>query len=331
MHHQKGLSLVELIIAIALSLFLMAGVIQLFLGSKITFTTQQSMSRVQETGRLAIDFIAQDVRMAGFTGFRGRGVTITNTVTPINAFNNYQEGISVLSAAPTGISALAGTDILIIRGVLSGVSATVSGDVASGLITVPAVNVKAGACSGGSDQVSGMCIEDDLVIADYLKARVFKPSSLTVSGANLRIGYTGGWGGDIINPNEFFTHGAQVSPMRTAIYFIGTGVSGQPGLFQNIDGNSLELLEGVRNMSISYSRASAPNTYVAAAGAIGALWNNDSNPLVSIRIELLVQSPNDNALESPQSYTFAGATVTAGDRRMYQVFTTTIALRNQLP
>lgn len=63
-----GFSLVELMIGISLGLLLMTGVVQLFVTSKSGFTADQAVSRVQETGRLAIEFMSKDIRMAGFSG-----------------------------------------------------------------------------------------------------------------------------------------------------------------------------------------------------------------------------------------------------------------------
>lgn len=64
----RGFSLVELMIAVVLGLILVAGVIQVFLGNRQTQVTEQSVARVQESGRLALDFIEQDLRLAGFYG-----------------------------------------------------------------------------------------------------------------------------------------------------------------------------------------------------------------------------------------------------------------------
>lgn len=66
---QRGLSLVELMVALVISLFLTAGVIQLFIGSKQTYRFHDALSRLQENGRLALDTMAADIRMAGF-GYR---------------------------------------------------------------------------------------------------------------------------------------------------------------------------------------------------------------------------------------------------------------------
>lgn len=64
--HQHGLSLVEILVALTISLFLTSGVIQLFIGTKQTYRFSDGLSRLQENGRFAIDRIAFDIRMAGF-------------------------------------------------------------------------------------------------------------------------------------------------------------------------------------------------------------------------------------------------------------------------
>ena len=65
---QYGLTLVELMVAILLSMLLAAGIIQIYLGNKQTYTFQEAMSRNQENGRYAIEILSRDLRMAGFTG-----------------------------------------------------------------------------------------------------------------------------------------------------------------------------------------------------------------------------------------------------------------------
>jgi len=67
-HTQRGLSLVELLIAITLGLFLIWGVTQAFLSSKQTYRLQQGLARIQENGRLAQEFMGYDIRNAGDYG-----------------------------------------------------------------------------------------------------------------------------------------------------------------------------------------------------------------------------------------------------------------------
>lgn len=63
---QQGVTLIELMVAMTIGLFLTAGVISLYLGMSNTFRATQGQSEVSENGRFALEMIAQDVRHAGF-------------------------------------------------------------------------------------------------------------------------------------------------------------------------------------------------------------------------------------------------------------------------
>ena len=65
MLYQKGLSLVELLIAMALGLLLTVGALQMMLSSQTIYRTTDTLSRVQENGRFALNFLAKGIRMAG--------------------------------------------------------------------------------------------------------------------------------------------------------------------------------------------------------------------------------------------------------------------------
>ncbi len=65
-HSQTGISLIEIMIALLIGAFLIGGVLQIFIGSKQTYRMQENLSRLQENGRFAMDFLAKDIRMAGY-------------------------------------------------------------------------------------------------------------------------------------------------------------------------------------------------------------------------------------------------------------------------
>lgn len=65
-HKQKGLSLVELMVALALGMVLMAGFVQVFMSVRSTYAVNEASSRMQENGRFALEFISQHARMAGY-------------------------------------------------------------------------------------------------------------------------------------------------------------------------------------------------------------------------------------------------------------------------
>ncbi|UZE95602.1 PilW family protein [Alkalimarinus alittae] len=68
---QTGFSLVELMIAMVLGLVLMAGVIQIFLGSKQTYSVVSAQSHTLENGRFGLFFISRSLRHAGYWGTIG--------------------------------------------------------------------------------------------------------------------------------------------------------------------------------------------------------------------------------------------------------------------
>lgn len=63
---QRGLTLVEIMVALVISLFLLAGLLQMFIGTRQSSRVQENLSRVQENGRFAIDFLSRNIRLAGY-------------------------------------------------------------------------------------------------------------------------------------------------------------------------------------------------------------------------------------------------------------------------
>lgn len=66
MNRQAGLSLIELMISIVLGFILMAAAISSMLSTKQTYEVNDDLSRAQENGRLALDLMVRDLRMAGY-------------------------------------------------------------------------------------------------------------------------------------------------------------------------------------------------------------------------------------------------------------------------
>ena len=64
---QRGLTLVELMIALGLALLLIAAVGAVFLGNNQTYRAAQDDARIQEVGRYALDLIGRSLRQAGYT------------------------------------------------------------------------------------------------------------------------------------------------------------------------------------------------------------------------------------------------------------------------
>ncbi|MGE3319033.1 MAG: PilW family protein [Candidatus Berkiella sp.] len=64
--HCQGFSLIEAMIAIVLSLILLAGVLQIFLNNKNIYNLGTGFSQLQENGRFTSAYMARTIRFAGY-------------------------------------------------------------------------------------------------------------------------------------------------------------------------------------------------------------------------------------------------------------------------
>jgi type IV pilus assembly protein PilW len=80
----RGFSLVELMVALVITLILLAGIGQIYLSSKKSFTIQDTLGHQQENGRYAVETIAQDVRRASYWGGNADIDYISGTLGMVN-------------------------------------------------------------------------------------------------------------------------------------------------------------------------------------------------------------------------------------------------------
>ncbi len=86
---QTGLTMVELMVALAIGSFLIIGAIQIYNQSRQAFVINESIARVQETAQFAMDTLEADLRMASNWGRTSRpltieGSSISGTPNPLN-------------------------------------------------------------------------------------------------------------------------------------------------------------------------------------------------------------------------------------------------------
>ena len=65
---QAGFNLVEILVSLAISGILIAGVIQLLQGNRRSDVINEQLAVMQENARLAMSFLSGEVRRAGFMG-----------------------------------------------------------------------------------------------------------------------------------------------------------------------------------------------------------------------------------------------------------------------
>ncbi|MCR4300973.1 MAG: prepilin-type N-terminal cleavage/methylation domain-containing protein, partial [Sulfuricaulis sp.] len=90
---EGGFTIVELLVAVTIGLIILAGLSQLFATSRGTYKLDEGLSRMQETGRFAFEFISKDVRMAGYSGCLNKSITVKNNLnTPTDYMTDFGPG-----------------------------------------------------------------------------------------------------------------------------------------------------------------------------------------------------------------------------------------------
>lgn len=341
-HHirrHSGFGLVELMVAMTIGFIVVGAVGYLYIGSRGAFRTTDNMSRMQESARYAMDVLTRDIRMAGYRGCASSTGTFNNVLNNnTQTAYHFGEGLSgydaqggawvpVLPAGTGGLSGLqvlAGTDAIVLRGAFgTGTSVTQQpGNTSADLkVTTP----------------NDLAIGDIVMVTDCTHATVFQITNMNVNGAGHNVVHNSGAGTPGNSTNDLghnFVNG-EITKMQSKTYFIRIGANGSPALweFDNYKpadaNNPAEIVGGVENMQLQYgvdtNADRAVDSYFTAD--LVADWNQ----VVSVRINLLMASPDNNIVTSPQTYNYNAIAVNAPDRRMYQVFTTTIGVRNRLP
>ena len=72
---QQGFSLIELLVALAIGLLIMASVLMIYAGASRTSRTSEMESQMNEDGLIALNIIQQQIRMAGYSGFENPETT----------------------------------------------------------------------------------------------------------------------------------------------------------------------------------------------------------------------------------------------------------------
>ena len=66
-HGHRGFTIIEMMIALLLSLLLLAGVGQVYVSSKQSYRVAENVARLQENSRFAMNIVTREIRMAGFS------------------------------------------------------------------------------------------------------------------------------------------------------------------------------------------------------------------------------------------------------------------------
>ena len=356
---QKGVSLVELMISMAIGLLITAAMLSVFINLKQTYRQQEAFSRIQEAARYAFDRMGYDIRLAGTVGcYTTSTVNVLNT--PLKWYDDlfnrplmsYDDGAG---GYPTEIasSVLRGDALTVVRA-----------DNSSNYI-VDSHNPNSATIDLGVANKHDIKPGEILLITDCKHAAVFQmtgPTNTnntahTINHAKALGGEepgncTKGLGSPLLcttNGTEYeFMKGSRIMRLKALTYFIGNNAAGEPSLYREMLGQSggkastsaEEIVEGIQDMQILYgvdtsvSADQSADTYVRAdevtTVAPGATDDDKWRRVISVRVSLLIRSTDNNVTTNAQKYKWKGNTVDAPDNRLRKVFTTTMTLRDRV-
>jgi type IV pilus assembly protein PilW len=336
----SGFSLVELMVAITISLIVLAAVSTLFVSSKKTYTTQDRLGRLQENARFAMHFITRDLRLAGYTGCINKLIPDATYYNRLNvpalpALPKSTPDIPLVASDTTTIGT---TDYPIDNITISFVdpvsSATLNAEMASPSSDITATNV------------TGISKGDMLIISDCSTADLFQVSDIsTDTSTNIttikhQMGATNPSPGNFSNDlSKAYKATAKFIKFSTRRYYIDIGASGNPALFRADNGGAgTELVDGIESLKILYGEDTdavppgtptdgVPNTY-RRASAVGNM-----RMVTSARIGILARTVNEKDTDIDNGlYDVDGDgvddVVNPNDRNIRRIFRSTVQLRN---
>jgi type IV pilus assembly protein PilW len=289
MKRSRGFSLVEMMVAITMSLIVCAALVSVFVGSRNAFQATAGTAALADGGRFALNFIQNSVRSAGYMScataqtagtVAGTAPAILNTgALPLSV--SFGQGLGGFEANNTGIGQtfsvplasgttpvapdasggdwVSGLDAALVGKVIKNNDVLV---VRSTLRNAPTVYVNAiadGASSFTVNDAGGLAVGDFAVISDCTKFTAFQVTSISGTDPNVVIGHAAGGspGNSTASfPVSYFI-GAQVSAVDTIVYYIGQGADGDSALF-SYDLNSTpaftatELVPDIEAMQVLY-------------------------------------------------------------------------------
>lgn len=337
----RGFSIVELMVAVTLSLILLGGVVALFAGSRKSYEDNEHLARIQESGRFALDQIIRDVRSAGYLGC-AKEVPFSNTLnTSTNGliwnFQNAAEGFQSSGSAwsPTLDTTLVSS------------AATVNSDVL--VLRRPDPDAQAKhlstfmASSSGALDVTptapAYAAGDTLMVTDCNATSVFEVTSYAAGVVGHAVSApqgaaTGGVasaGNSTADLGYAYQAGATVLPIQTVIYYVrqSTDPANGNSLWRRVGRDApQELVEGVDSLQVLFGVDTTGDRivddYVPASSVTN--WAD----AIGVRVALLVRSLEQYGKNPDVAHDVLNVTIdAAGDNRERLIFTSTATLRNK--
>ena len=314
---QLGLTMVELLVAIALQGFLLATISYVYVSSKQTYVMGSELQKVQNDGRYLVDLLGFEIRAIGYSGCRSLDELTPHVIaTDPPSFDNLSDALVGYEngagwTPPTGYTAKAGSDVLSFR-FASGGGASLTGN----MVTENS-NLQ---IAGNPDEIKA---GDLLIVSDCASADIFRASNVSNSTGNITIAHANNVN-DSNKLQKAYSEDALLLTFSNITYF----VDDNGGLYRiDDDANPQLLLSTIENIQFQYAvdtgGDSSPDGYEDATGV------DDWGDVQGILVGILAASPTE-PVDEPQPYTFNGVDANSGaDRRLRKDFWSYSDIRNR--
>jgi type IV pilus assembly protein PilW len=352
-NRESGFSIIELMVAMGLSMLLLIGVITVFSSSRSTYEVSDRIARLQENGRFALDAVVRDIREAGYQGCtrdlpgNAKSISTLNqpaamalitgyTTSPAVFGLNYTSAGTWTPALDTAwiTGAVNGSDIIIVRRPKPNTLPVI----VSGSMALPTSNIIVPATASFAQ--GDIALIDDCKMRTFFQVTAFDTATGTIhhdisSASSSFVGNATADLGEtyIVNAAGSQTDkgDATIVPMQTVIYFIRASTSGTgTSLWRRVDaGTPEELAEGIEALQFLYGIDNDGNGEVDQYVTANAVTNPAE--VIAVSTAILVRSIDTYGTIDADitNYNLLGSTFVApGDRRLRQVFSATTAIRN---
>jgi len=287
----QGLSLVELMVALAISSILMGGVLYVFNSGKRTYTLQTDLAELQDNARFVMDELTRDIRMAGYFGCAGnppRNPPLpTLQLQPFYSKDAMEKELNDIALTDEMGNSFPATDTLRIAFFAGQLGVdfekTDFGSGNNDIFLAPG--------SGGANSV----IVSDCKYSHSYNVEKFTPASSTEPNPKITIGPS---------PSGFLVDGYErpvevFAGLTPVTYQVDSIQGGGFGLYKfngNVHDDDDLLIEGVQNMQVRYGVDTdnvppyVPNRYST---------NPDEGRVVSVRITLLMRTAKKRGFTCP--------------------------------
>lgn len=344
----QGFTLVELMVGLAVGLFVALAAISIFVSTRTLQTVSSSGTRMSENSRLAMELLHKDLRSAGFLGCRSRGAELPVNLLAVGNARFLDTATSL--AGIRGSRGTGGAFAPALNATLAGLAPNANSDFLS--VRVPVEPLSLGlsvpmTSASGIPQVFAAVPGNTLssgsivLIANCKAGAVFQVTEADPSATGTLTHAVGG----AFNPGNVasdfkhtFRGDTAVYRLQTNHYYIAPGThAGTNSMwrlsFPNPDNPLVapvaeEVVQGIDRMVVTYGvdkEDQIVNKYVTADAV--SSWDG----VVAVRVQLLSSTVKDGVALSAQSASFAGSTVVATDRRLRTEVTQVVTLRSHAP